>query len=85
MAGAIGEERLMFYMILIVALFLISIAALAVGGSEPPDRIMTFGRSSSAERNFERRSARWRWIGFSIFGLATLLGIALALAVGHWI
>jgi hypothetical protein len=74
----------MFYLILIAILFMISIAALAVGGSEPPGRIVTFSRSSPAEASFERRAARFRAIGFSIFGAAILIGIAFALAATRW-
>ncbi len=64
-----------WWVLLVGALFAISIVLLAVGGAETPRRIQTLEGSSPEEDAYKRRAARLRMFGFAslAFALAGLI------------
>jgi hypothetical protein len=55
-----------------VGFALVAIVMLGLGGRPLPREISTFGRSSPAERNYDRRSAILTQTGFVSLGCAAL-------------
>ena len=67
--------------VLVLILLGISVFALAAGGAEPPYEIQTLGRASPEEQAFERRAGWLRVLGFTLVGVALLVGLVGALEV----